>query len=1260
MKKFLFLFFLSTFYLLSSWADDNIITFADENVKAICVANWDTDGDGELGYEEAAAVTELGEVFKDNTEISFFNELQYFTGITEIKSGSFLGCESLTSISIPSNVESIEGGSFEACRGLVSITIPSSVTSIDYNPFIFCNNLTTIVVSSDNPVYDSREGCNAIIETASNTIISSCSNTVIPSSVTNIGRAAFYGSSLTSVSLPESVISIGGDGAFHSCKMLSSVTLPEGLTYISQVAFRDCPNLTSINLPSSITSLGFWAFAECGLNSVIVNWETPMAIDSDPFYSRGAITLYVPVGSKAAYAAADYWSEFKKIVEFTPCINFADENVKAICVANWDTDGDGELSYEEAAAVTELGKVFSDNNDITSFKELRFFTGLTEIGDGSFYGCINLTSIIIPINITSIDSYAFYGCENLSTLAITKKVTSLSGLAFEGCSSLSSIIVEEGNPNYDCRDNCNAVIETETNTLIVGCENTIIPHDVTGIGSWAFAGRHDMTYIDIPDEVTHIDTHAFYGCDALRSIVIPKGVSVIPDLAFHHDEGRPLPEEHLLTVKIKREIPLIVDYSNFPNRANATLCVPTGSKAAYEVADFWNEFKEIVEFTPSINFANDNVKAICVANWDSDGDGELSYEEAAAVTELGNVFAYNNEITSFNELQHFTGLTEIGDGSFWGCFNMKSIIIPNSVTTIGNSAFEDCGSLASVSIPNNVQTIGTNAFLRCGELTSVELPEGLTTIGFGAFAYCGELTSINFPNSLTSIEGWAFTGCNSLNSVYLPKGLLFWRDESTFADCHNIETAYINCILCCNPRRLFPETTTLIYGEDGGYEYFDFDLREDSLNTYESPITKEMVTENNRQIRIPVVIANRKVDIAQIQFDFRLAEGFSLAEDENGKKMVEMDKVRFDYDEDFGYSHSMTLTDFGDENYRVVLTSIDNLPIVEGCNASVYITLRLNDNIIEGNYEPMIHIFNIESSTPTAEKIKPNDSRMNVKVYLRDSGDFNHDDVVSVTDYAGVVRWVAGQGYEDQGVPEWVIFKASDVNEDREITVTDVAGIVNIILYGNYTGKTSNAKARRTESTSGASLSIEPFSISSGETKEITVNFSSAYTDLSQCQFDLTLPEGLSVAEVNGKAAIYPGEVIRSADGFSHMVSSAQREDGTLRVVCLSGSNEAFNDIEGSIVKIKIVADKEMKANSADIEISNVEFANTDASMVMGVGSTTPVSLGDGVTNIDPLKESSLNKYDIYSADGIQRDRLSRGLNIVRYIDGSTKKVMVK
>ena len=136
---------------------------------------------------------------------------------------------------------------------------------------------------------------------------------------------------------------------------------------------------------------------------------------------------------------------------------------------------------------------------------------VTSIGDYAFYNCINLESITIPNSVTSIGDEAFYDCISLESVTIPNSVTKIGESLFAGCSALTSIIVEKNNPKYDSRDNCNAIIETNSNTLIMGCKNTVIPNSVTSIGRDAFYGM-DLKHITIPNSMTSIGNSAFCDC----------------------------------------------------------------------------------------------------------------------------------------------------------------------------------------------------------------------------------------------------------------------------------------------------------------------------------------------------------------------------------------------------------------------------------------------------------------------------------------------------------------------------------------------------------------------------------------------------------------------------------------------------------------------------------------------------------------------------------------------------------------------------
>ena len=168
----------------------------------------------------------------------------------------------------------------------------------------------------------------------------------------------------------------------------------------------------------------------------------------------------------------------------------------------------------------------------SSLASITIPNSVTTIGDEVFSGCTGLTSVTIPNSVTTIGDEVFISCTGLTSVTIGKGVTTIGDGAFFDCPSLESIIIEYDNFVYDSRDNSNAIIETETSTLITGCKNTVIPVSVTAIGDGAFCGCSGLTSITIPNSVTTIGEGAFFGCTGLTSITIPKSVTKIGDGIF--------------------------------------------------------------------------------------------------------------------------------------------------------------------------------------------------------------------------------------------------------------------------------------------------------------------------------------------------------------------------------------------------------------------------------------------------------------------------------------------------------------------------------------------------------------------------------------------------------------------------------------------------------------------------------------------------------------------------------------------------------
>ena len=176
------------------------------------------------------------------------------------------------------------------------------------------------------------------------------------------------------------------------------------------------------------------------------------------------------------------------------------------------------------------------NSLIVGCKNTIIPNSVTKIGVGAFYGCSSLTKVTIPNSVTEIGESAFAGC-SVTQVNIPKSVTKIGAGAFGSCSGLTSISVANDNPNYDSRNNCNAIIETETNTLIAGCKNTIILNSIIKIGNSAFVGCSDLIQVKIPNSVTEIGADAFARCSGLTQVNIPNSVTKIGDSAFARCSG---------------------------------------------------------------------------------------------------------------------------------------------------------------------------------------------------------------------------------------------------------------------------------------------------------------------------------------------------------------------------------------------------------------------------------------------------------------------------------------------------------------------------------------------------------------------------------------------------------------------------------------------------------------------------------------------------------------------------------------------------
>jgi len=761
MEKLIITYILLAFPFLA-WCQN--ITFADAEVKRLCVSNWDSNGDGELSFDEASLVKSIGGVFTNNTEITSFEELKYFTGLNAIGTNGYLdkitgfsGCGNLESIIIPSSVTVIGKNAFDGCRKLKAINIPSSVCFIGGFAFRNCENLLTIDIPSDvtSILEDTFWGCSKL------------TSVTFPKGLSAIGTYAFSGCSsisrvylndiqtwlnikfegilsnpfwesnnghlfvgdeeLTDIVIPHGIKEIGYD-AFHGCCGISSVSIPQSVISIGTEAFCNCKNLSSVTLPKSLSSIGKRAFFGCSsISRVYLN----------------DIQTWLNIKFEGA-ASNPFWE-------------------------------------------SNNGHLFVGDEELT---DIVIPHGIKEIGYGAFHGCCGLSSVSIPQSVISIGTEAFSNCKNLSSVTIPNSVTSINDNAFNGCENLKNIAIPNsvttiGNKAfYDCKALTSVTIPNSVEAIgdymFYGCSgltSVIIPNSVEAIGDHMFYGCSGLTSVSIPNSVISIGAYAFFGCANLTSVTIPNSVTSIGAHAFDISG--------LASIVVPNSVESIGDYA-FSRCGNLRSCVLPEKLSIIPSMLFWYstaltsvEMPNNVVRIESGAFQHcENLTSICIPSTVS-VIGMSAFYNCKGLTSV-----HIQDISTWVKIKfanEYSNPLLVAKHLYLNNRELKNVTIPNDVNEIPSNAFKNCCSLISVIIPENVNTIADDAFEGCTSLSALvwetnlpiskDLLKNINNPNFLLFLNNYDNSPSNIRNIIVNdiAKEIVLTGAANSNNFYCPK-----------------------------------------------------------------------------------------------------------------------------------------------------------------------------------------------------------------------------------------------------------------------------------------------------------------------------------------------------------------------------------------------------------------------------------------------------------------------------------------------------------
>lgn len=716
-------------------------------------------------------------------------------GLTKIEPCAFVNCENITISSIPEGVKvigqlafsgckklaitdlsdkltRIERCAFQECSSITGITIGAS-TGLDEKVFYNCTSLKTIKYYNtgnfyfdvwDQPFYKAGSEVGGV------TLIIGKNVPQVPDYIfnqahikevifeessicTKIGESAFSNAYIGSITLPDSVETIG-EYAFQGCNGLTTLNIPKNVKTIEQGAFYNCKALTEINFNATnmndIDEYGY-PFSYAGRDAEGITVTIGANVTKVPAYLfriNGADTyanvkevtfeegsICTSIGTKAFY-----FCKAMTTLNFN-AVNMSDlkQNVNAFYASG--SGGEGiEVTFGKNVTRVPAYLFYSNEYSVGAFPKIKSVTFAddcvcTEIGKYAFNGGKDAIFSSLPSGIVSLGEYSFTGCVNLTLRSLPNGITSIKEAVFRGC----------------------------TNLLL-----TSLPSGITSIGKEAFHGCNNIALTSLPTGITEIPESAFAGCWKLALTSLPSGLTTIGKSAFSYCDIMPV-------IDIPSGVTSIGKEAFYACRSVTTLRFN-----ATNVADFESNnmiFEDIGRNGDGVNVTiGANVKRIPAflfhpmnSQYESLNIVSITFEEGSECTSIGDCAFYNR--ACFNATSLPSGIISIGSAAFSGCTNLALTELPSGITSIGNAAFYDCANIKLSELPQGITAIGANTFADCENITLTSLPDGVTSLGMQAFSGCRKLALSSLPSGLTSIGDRTFQSCEKLSTLVIPGGV---------------------------------------------------------------------------------------------------------------------------------------------------------------------------------------------------------------------------------------------------------------------------------------------------------------------------------------------------------------------------------------------------------------------------------------------------------------------------------------------------------